>query len=312
MTKKLKVLFTQGLPASGKSTWAREFVESQGGNWVRINLDSIRDMLHADQKWNKSLEEVTQGAKQQLVLQALRAGKNVVVDDTNFGEAIPRLKEFLGTCVVDGTLDDTPEYEVKEFHIYLHEALARNNARQGKAKVPTWVIKQMHRRHIMGGDQKERPHYRPFDPIKLSCILVDVDGTTALQHEGRTPYEHEKSGDDYPHVPIITLANDMRTRGVAVADRGIIIPEMMVFSAREEVRYDTTADWLRRNGLLFDNIYMRREGDRREDSIVKQEMYQQFIEPRYNVLFVLDDRVRVCEMWRSIGLPTLQVNYGDF
>jgi predicted kinase len=34
--KKLKILILVGMPASGKSTWAREFV-SINENWIRIN-----------------------------------------------------------------------------------------------------------------------------------------------------------------------------------------------------------------------------------------------------------------------------------
>jgi hypothetical protein len=57
---------------------------------------------------------------------------------------------------------------------------------------------------------------------------------------------------------------------------------------------------------------MRRSGDNRCDSIVKEEIYREHIEGKYNVLAVFDDRDRVVDMWRRLGLLCLQVYYGDF
>jgi hypothetical protein len=57
---------------------------------------------------------------------------------------------------------------------------------------------------------------------------------------------------------------------------------------------------------------MRGNDDNRCDSIVKEEIYNEYIKDKYNVLAVFDDRDRVVDMWRRIGLPTYQVYYGSF
>lgn len=57
---------------------------------------------------------------------------------------------------------------------------------------------------------------------------------------------------------------------------------------------------------------MRPEGDIRKDSIVKREIFENYIRDYYNIQFVLDDRNQVVEMWRSLGLKCLQVQEGDF
>ena len=57
---------------------------------------------------------------------------------------------------------------------------------------------------------------------------------------------------------------------------------------------------------------MRRTKDFRKDAIVKTELFDAHIRGRYEVLFVLDDRNQVVEMWRVMGLPCLQVAAGDF
>ena len=57
---------------------------------------------------------------------------------------------------------------------------------------------------------------------------------------------------------------------------------------------------------------MRPENDNRQDSIVKREIFEQYIKGVYDIEFVLDDRNQVVEMWRSLGLKCLQVQEGDF
>ena len=41
-----KLLVLQGIPASGKSTYARELVKNSGA-WVRVNRDDLRNMRGA-------------------------------------------------------------------------------------------------------------------------------------------------------------------------------------------------------------------------------------------------------------------------
>lgn len=58
---------------------------------------------------------------------------------------------------------------------------------------------------------------------------------------------------------------------------------------------------------------MRKTQDNRKDSIIKTEIYQEFIKEHYFVEFVLDDRNQVVDTWRKdLKLPCFQVNYGDF
>ena len=73
-----------------------------------------------------------------------------------------------------------------------------------------------------------------------------------------------------------------------------------------------TERWLERYGIDYKYIFMRAAGDSREDSIVKREIYEGRIAPKFNVKYVLDDRNRVVAMWRSLGLTCLQVADGDF
>lgn len=66
-------------------------------------------------------------------------------------------------------------------------------------------------------------------------------------------------------------------------------------------------DWILKHQLPIDALLMRKGGDQRRDSIVKREMFEQSIEPQFDVLFAIDDRPQVCDLWRDLGIPLLQV-----
>ena len=51
---------------------------------------------------------------------------------------------------------------------------------------------------------------------------------------------------------------------------------------------------------------------KRQDAVVKREMFDAHIRDRYRVPYVIDDRNQVVNMWLSPGLTVLQVADGDF
>jgi hypothetical protein len=46
--------------------------------------------------------------------------------------------------------------------------------------------------------------------------------------------------------------------------------------------------------------------------MMKEQLYRQHMEGKYNIKFVLDDRQLVVDMWRGLGLTVFQVDEGDF
>jgi hypothetical protein len=57
---------------------------------------------------------------------------------------------------------------------------------------------------------------------------------------------------------------------------------------------------------------MRPYLDRRDDDIIKFELYEQMLADGYEPVLVFEDRDRVVKMWRSMGIKCLQVEPGDF
>ena len=90
----------RGLPASGKSTLARQMMAAAGGRMRRVSLDELRRMMD-DNDGSKRLgrrhEETVLAVQDAAVLAAVEAGFDVVVDNTHLVSRIPkRLKNLLG------------------------------------------------------------------------------------------------------------------------------------------------------------------------------------------------------------------------
>ena len=133
------------------------------------------------------------------------------------------------------------------------------------------------------------------------AIICDIDGTLAIMGK-RSPYDWKSVGIDTVKEDI---ANIVRTYHSL---KNLVV----IFSGREDSCREITEEWLEKNNIPYNLLLMRKAGDHRKDSIVKEEMYRTWIENDYDVMFVLDDRNQVVKMWREIGLTCLQVAEGDF
>jgi hypothetical protein len=136
---------------------------------------------------------------------------------------------------------------------------------------------------------------------------VDIDGTVAKMGV-RDPFDETRVHEDQPHVDVIDLVQILQLRGYRV----------IFMSGRTSACRAETERWLNfhykgNSGMYYyDHLYMRAKGDGRPDHVVKLELFDKYIRHVYDVRYVLDDRNKVVEMWRSIGLRVLQVAPGAF
>lgn len=79
--KQIELIVCQGLPASGKTTWSREWVNEDPKNRVRVNRDDIRNMLGP--YWILQREDLVTDIENNMILCALKHEFSVVVDATN-------------------------------------------------------------------------------------------------------------------------------------------------------------------------------------------------------------------------------------
>jgi predicted kinase len=277
----LTVTICQGLPASGKSTWAKQQVAQRPNEVKRINKDDLRSMLDGGH-WSKSNEKFIEAARDSLIVMALDAGKHVIVDDTNLA---PRHIERIRALV-----HGIARVEVKFFEVDLDEAIRRDLLRP--ASVGERVIRDMWRTFLA-------PTTEPYgtDPSRPTAIIVDLDGTYAIMaHRG--PYDTARCETDVVNEVVRSIASQHGN--------------VLLMSGRSEEFRPHTERWLDANNIAYTALHMRAENDMRKDAIVKRELFDTHVAGVWNVAFVLDDRDQVVEMWRSLGLTCLQVAPGDF
>lgn len=138
------------------------------------------------------------------------------------------------------------------------------------------------------------------DALPLA-IICDLDGTLAHLN-GRSPYDASTCFDDSLNEPVAHIVRTYAGIGVAV----------ILMSGRESRFRRPTERWLEHHGIAYSGLHMRRTKDFRKDAIVKTELFEAHIRGQFEVLFVLDDRDQVVEMWRQIGFACLQVAPGNF
>jgi FMN phosphatase YigB (HAD superfamily) len=160
-----------------------------------------------------------------------------------------------------------------------------------------------------------------FDMSKQKAIIVDLDGTL-FDIEHRRKYVDGSLGKKdwkkfYEGIPDDTVNKWCLSIIIALLDRsddGLDKIELIFVTGRpSNHRYET---YLKLNAHLSkkqcSNLLMRLEGDFREDYIVKEEIYNEYIKDNYDVLFALDDRSQVVKMWRKNGIVCLQCAEGNF
>ena len=78
------LILTRGLPASGKTTWARQWVACDPLTRARVNRDDLRQSLFdCDGVLSHQMERQVSTAQRAAVRALLASGSSVVVDDTN-------------------------------------------------------------------------------------------------------------------------------------------------------------------------------------------------------------------------------------
>ena len=210
----------------------------------------------------------------------------MIVDDTNLAPVNVEQLRMLA-------LREGAQFRVQDFtDVTVAECIRRDLRRPNS--VGSKVIRTIYNQHLA-------PKVQPaeVDPSLPEAVLCDVDGTLA-EHQ-RSPHDYARLGTDLLIQPIADLVRVL----------SIEFP-IIVVSARPGEYRQATLDWLYRYGVPFRDLLMRAEGDRREDSVVKEELFRTHIEPVYRVKWVLDDRDRVVAMWRRLGLTCLQCAEGDF
>lgn len=292
-----KIIILKGLPASGKSSFAKQLIKDNPGAYKRINKDDLRAML--DHSYHsKGNEKFVLKLRDFIIMEALRDGKHVVVDDTNLAKKHETRIRQLADMYKKETGQQV-QVEVKFFDIAVEECIRRDLKRANS--VGERVIRKMHKQ-FMSDTNDRNPNYRAQNPDLPKAIICDLDGTLAILN-GRNPFIANECEKDLLNEPVANIVKQYHELGHRI----------ILLSGRLDTYKAETLRWLAQHEIPYQELVMRKAGDSRKDAIVKKEFFEGFVKDKYFVEFILDDRNQVVDLWRKeLGLPCLQVNYGDF
>jgi predicted kinase len=286
--KMAKLIIMRGLPASGKTTRAKEIMDKDG-NVVRVNKDSLRKMLHFD-KWSGSKESITRSVSRKIAMQCLLDGQNVIIDDTNLNE-----KTFQSWK--DLAREMSAKVEVIEMNTTIEECIERDKKR--KERVGESVI--------IGMAMQNGLYTKP----KKGIVICDIDGTLADIGDRRKFVEQEPKDwkKFYGSMNRDKLRKKVLDKVLKLEEKGY---EIFLVSGRPENHREVTEMWLeiKCKGYIFHKaLFMRPEDDHRPDTEIKKEIYDRYFK-NYQVYKVFDDRPSVIRMWKEQGLDVIDVGDG--
>lgn len=152
----LKVIILQGIPASGKTTFAKEY-QKRHPKTKRVNRDELRAMLD-NSVWSKENEEFVVAQEEFIVQMALLDGCDVLVDDTNLAPKTIAMWEKLieqHNSVQHACEEDlTATIEYKRFDTSLEECIRRDSNRKGRAHVGKGVVEKFYNQYAKASSNK--------------------------------------------------------------------------------------------------------------------------------------------------------------
>ena len=293
-----EVIILKGLPASGKSTYAKELVKTK--HFRRVNRDDLRSMINCS-IFSKPEEKLIRKTRDFIIEQSLENGKSVVIDDTNIldrGGNVTQIKEIASKFKnVKVTVNDS------FCDVDAEECIRRDAIRENPVgeDVIRKMDEELKREKKMNEGVIDIRNQVKYNPNLKDCIICDLDGTLSLM-DGRSPYDFKACIDDQLNEPVAKMIEDQHKLGTTV----------FLFSGRSDIAREETINWLSKYKINYHCLKMRKGGDFRKDDIIKEEFYNELVKDKFNVKFVLDDRNIVVDKWRELGLLTLQVWEGNF
>ena len=288
-TKQLIVLV--GPCGSGKSTLAKEYKDL---GYEYINQDS-------QGKEHLNLFDL-----------AILAGKNVIVDRMGFSKQ--QRERYI-------SLAKTKEYKTKI--IVLHESYKtcfdRMMLRQGhetikdekSARSALGMFFSKYER-VQDVEADEVVRVWPPGPKALAAIF-DLDGTLC-NCEKRRHFVNKPKGEKKDWAGFFReISEDTLHLWCAEILKAFSYKYSIVLcSGRPDDYRKQTVEWLKKHGIVYENLFMRPRNDSRQDNITKEVILDFEILTRYTPYIMIDDRQQVVDMWRSRGYTCLQCDKGDF
>ena len=128
-----KIILTRGIQGSGKSTWAKKWVEEDPTHRVRWNNDDFNKML--GYKWLPEKAGFIADTRLDFLMNAMQRGFDIVVDNMNMDskhlKSIERLAQDFNETLAPSDSKDSYTVETKDFFdVPLEECIERDSRRE--------------------------------------------------------------------------------------------------------------------------------------------------------------------------------------
>lgn len=305
---KKSIIILVGCPGSGKTTWAKSELNSRGSHKHTVVLcqDDIRAMMwQGNYHFSRANESIVTKMQHETLANLLTNDftQTIIIADTNLN---PKTRQGFYNLAkeYDFATGNTTVVTERTFDIPWVE-LEKRNLTRGNEAVPIDVLRSMYKnmRKYMG----DHTEYIA-DTSSPKAVIFDIDGTLA-DNGHRSPFDLSKLDKDTPKEFVVNLLNLYKSNGYK-----IICLSGRHSGTKEDptLYYHATSRWLIANNIHCDELHLRNAGDHRKDDIIKEEIFWNDVAPYYNVEVAVDDRQRVVEMWRRIGVNCFSCDHGDF
>lgn len=301
----MRVILTVGCPGSGKTTWARQ------QNMLVISRDDIRRSLYGvDYVHNQEGEEFVTKIQREQIAIAIKEGKDFIVADTNLTSKTEMyIKSFMkgdASKGPEGLIVPDIKIEHKVFHADWPTLVERNKHR-GKEYVPMGVLRGMYKRYLKLFGPYHSYTYKP-NTGNPKAVIFGIDGTLAIRVK-RSPYDLSRCLTNKVDPHVYELYELYKNTGYKI----LILSGRHQGTKEDPTCYlELTREWLKQNNIIYDELFLGSTGDYRKDDVIKEELFRKELSDKYYVKLAIDDRDRVVELWRRLGIKTFQVGFGDF
>ena len=138
-----KLILTQGISGSGKTTWAKKWVEEDPTHRIRLNYDDIRCML--GKYWIPEREPLVLGIFASALVDAMNNGYDIVID--NMSNLNPKHQQEYENTIKQHNSNSEFQYEIeyKLFDTPLEVCIERDSKRE--IPIGEKVIRQQWRQY---------------------------------------------------------------------------------------------------------------------------------------------------------------------
>ena len=297
-----KLIICRGIQGSGKSTFAKEWAKEDPKNRVRFNWDDMRNMM--GEYWVPERENtgIMKTLRASFLNEMMQKGWDIIIDNMNLN---PKDWEFYEGVVKSFNETNSGikyEIEYKDFFIPVEECIRRDAMRPNPIGESVIISTWKRYKHFIICKEIENKFYnmRTYDANKRDCIIADIDSTLCVNLTGRPFYTDdwkEKLIYDTPLAGPISILRAQKMTGTC---------DILIVTGRKDEGRDQTEEWLKTYNVPYDRLFMRGQNDYTKGDVFKENILNNIILPKYNVLFALEDDNKCVQMYRRNGLICLQ------